>query len=70
MPENIIEVIGHQGPHPEQLHKLVFDRLTAETKGLIANTPEYKAAVTNTLNEIGKDAQTKGTLVNKLITKQ
>jgi hypothetical protein len=36
----------------------------------MANTPEYKAAVTNTLKAIGNEAQTKGTVVNKLLTEK
>ena len=69
-PENLVEVINHYGPHPEEYHQLVLDRLNGATRGLAANTPEYKAAVTNTLKAIGNEAQTKGTVVNKLLTEK
>ena len=66
--ENLVNVLNHKGPHPEAYHKLVFDRLTTATQGLKANTAAYKTAVTNTLQGIGKEAQTSGSTVNKLLT--
>jgi hypothetical protein len=66
--ENIVNVIGHYGPHPEAYHNLVFERLTKATAGIKANTAAYKTAVTNTLQTIGQEAQTAGSAVNKLIT--
>ena len=67
--ENLVNVLNHKGPHPEAYHQLVFDRLTSATQGLKANTAAYKTAVTNTLQTIGKEAQTVGSTVNKLLTK-
>ncbi|HEY4197938.1 MAG TPA: AHH domain-containing protein, partial [Mucilaginibacter sp.] len=67
--ENLVEVINHAGPHPEAYHQLVFDRLTAATIGLPTNSSIYTAAVSQTLQAIGKEAQTIGSQVNILLTK-
>jgi hypothetical protein len=69
-PENIVDIINHKGPHPQEYHELVFSRLRKATIGLKPQTDAYKSAVVNTLQEIGKEAQTLNTQVNKLLTKQ
>ena len=65
---NKIEVIGHKGPHPDEYHQVVFDRLTAATKGLEGEA--YKKAFDNTLEVLTKEVSTAGTQLNKLVTKQ
>jgi hypothetical protein len=70
--ENLVKVLDHQGPHPEEYHKLVWQRLTRATKGLNPKTQftKFRNAVINTLMKIAKEAQTPGTRVNLLITKK
>jgi hypothetical protein len=67
-PANLVEVLNHRGPHPEAYHRLVLDRLTNATTGLKPFTNDYSNAVTGTLQAIGKEVQTVGTEVNKLLT--
>jgi hypothetical protein len=65
---NKIEVIGHKGPHPDEYHQAVFDRLQSATKGL--EGAEYKKAFESTLEVLKKEVSTAGTELNKLVTKQ
>ena len=67
--ENIVSVLNHQGPHPEEYHQYIYDRLLKALKNLKPNTVKYKETLIKTLNDIGKKAQTPGSYVNKLITK-
>lgn len=53
-PENIVEVVDHVGPHPQEYHELVLERLTNATEGIKPYSPEYKEAVTKALEQIGK----------------
>ncbi len=39
------------------------------TEDKTTGTPEYKEALTKTLKELAKECQTRGTYLNKLITK-
>jgi RHS repeat-associated protein len=65
---NKIEVIGHKGPHPEEYHQAIFDRLQSATKGL--EGAEYKKAFESTLQTLKNEVSTAGTALNKLVTKQ
>lgn len=67
--ENIVRVLDHQGPHPDEYHKYVYDKLIRATKKLRPYTAKYRNAVIKTLEDFGKDCQTPGSYVNKLITK-
>ena len=66
--ENLVAVPGHRGPHPAAYHQYVYDRLDGATIGLRANTPEYKRAVTYTLDQIKQEAVTPGSRVNGWLT--
>ncbi|QNM95561.1 RHS repeat-associated core domain-containing protein [Chitinimonas koreensis] len=65
---NKIAVLGHKGPHPEAYHQAIFDRLTSATNGL--NGHAYREALQLELRALGKEIQTPGSLLNKLVTKQ
>lgn len=65
---NKINVPGHKGPHPDEYHEAVFDRLQNAIKGL--DGVEYKKAFDNTLESLQKEVSTKGTELNKMITKE
>lgn len=67
-PDNLVELAGHFGPHPEAYHRIVFQRLQAATKGLDQGTPGYREAVLSTLRALGKEIRTPGTELNRLIT--
>ena len=65
---NKIEVFGHKGPHPDEYHQAIFDRLQSATKGL--EGAGYKKTFENTLEILKKEVSTSGTELNKLVTKQ
>ncbi|CAG9241907.1 Filamentous hemagglutinin [Burkholderia diffusa] len=67
---NKVLVDGHVGPHPQEYHDTVFNRLTDAVFGLQPKTPEYANALRNELNAIGKEIQTPGTPLNKMVTKK
>ncbi|WP_394003239.1 hemagglutinin repeat-containing protein [Luteimonas sp. WGS1318] len=66
--ENLVEVPGHRGPHPEAYHQHVYGRLDQATRGLTPNTSEYNLAVTGTLNRIKSEAVIRGSQINKWLT--
>ena len=65
---NQIWVAGHKGPHPQEYHREVFDRLEQVTEGKTGNA--YTQAFQNELAKIGKEIQTPGTKLNNLVTKK
>lgn len=67
-PENEVRVAGHRGPHPEDYHSAVFERLTVATRGLSGD--EYSAAFRAELSVIRVEVATPGTHFNRLVTGQ
>jgi hypothetical protein len=59
-------VLDHQGPRPEAYHETIYGRLLQATKGLKGQA--FKDAVKMTLDELGKECQTAGSMLNWLIT--
>jgi hypothetical protein len=64
---NKVFVEGHYGPHPAEYHKAIFTRLLEATEGLKGK--DYIKAFEKTLDVLGKEVSTKGTELNKLLTK-
>jgi hypothetical protein len=64
---NLVDVVGHSGPHPEA-NQYVYDALVNAVKGLARKSPEYKQAIIDTLRKLGNDCATPGTKLNGLIT--
>ncbi|MCY1376746.1 hypothetical protein D9M69_642600 [compost metagenome] len=64
---NKVWVAGHQGPHPQEYHALVYQRLK-NLESLPADA--YQQAFKEELTKIGQEIQTPGTRMNKLVTKQ
>jgi hypothetical protein len=62
---NIIDVLGHEGPHPAY-NAIVYDQLTAAVQGLEGDA--YRDAIQSELRSIAQETQTPGTLLNKLAT--
>lgn len=64
---NKVWVEGYRGPHLQEYHEVVFERLNA-----LRAPPamEYQKAFKNELDKIGKEIQTSGTYLNKLLTKK
>ncbi|WP_425628493.1 AHH domain-containing protein [Vibrio neptunius] len=67
---NKVAIPGHKGPHPEAYHSYVHKELLSATRGLKANSDEYRNAVTGTLDRIKTEATTVGSQVNRWLTKQ
>lgn len=65
---NKVWVAGHQGPHPQEYHREVFDRLVEVTQGKSGDA--YTQAFQRELAKIGKEIQTPGTKLNNLVTKK
>ncbi len=63
-------VEGHKGPHPQEYHDAVFERLGTATEGIPRNTPEYKSALSTALEQIKVEITTPGTKLNNLVTKK
>ena len=64
-PLNKVLVEGHYGPHPTA-NKYVFEALQKATTGLQGQA--YGTAFRQRLAELGTEAQTPGTPLNKLVT--
>ncbi|MBT9160879.1 MAG: hypothetical protein DDT26_02175 [Dehalococcoidia bacterium] len=65
---NKVWVAGHQGPHPVEYHREVFRRLELATRGRTGDA--YSNALRNELSTIGREIQTPGSDLNKLVTKK
>ena len=65
---NKVHIPGHAGPHPEEYHQIIFDRLTQATKGL--SGAKYKEKLLEELAMLATEATTIGTKLNNLLTKK
>lgn len=68
-PENIVRVEGHKGPHPQAYHDLVFRRLDAAT-ARCRTVVECRNLLTSMLRQLAREATTRGTDINKLLTER
>jgi A nuclease family of the HNH/ENDO VII superfamily with conserved AHH len=66
IPENKVYVVGHHGPHPDESHEYVFNKLSQSVEGLDGD--DYKVALEAALKEASEEAQTVGSYLNKLLT--
>lgn len=64
---NLVEVAGHQGPHPEEYHRLVYRRLSEATNRFAPGSPEYRSALVTELGRLAKEIGTPGTRLNLLV---
>ena len=67
-PANLVRVVGHQGPHPQEYHQLVWEELSLATKGVAANSPAFREALRKALAKLAKEIQTPRTRLNQLVT--
>ncbi|WP_163781667.1 AHH domain-containing protein [Myxococcus vastator] len=67
-PENIIQVQGHKGPHPQEYHELVFERLQGATAGC-RQVAACRKALTTELQRLAREAVTRGSEMNRLLTR-
>ncbi|WP_141325551.1 AHH domain-containing protein [Myxococcus sp. AB025B] len=66
-PENIVEVRGHKGPHSQEYHQLVFDRLRGATQ-TCRTVEACRRALTAELRQMATEVATKGTELHRLVT--
>ncbi|NMO19374.1 AHH domain-containing protein [Pyxidicoccus fallax] len=67
--ENIVDVDGHNGPHPQEYHELIFRRLSAATAGC-RTVVACREALTAELRTLAEEAVTRGSDINKLLTRR
>ena len=65
---NKIRVPGHKGPHPQEYHERIYDRLDKATDGLEGDA--YRKALEDELEQIKKDVITPGHPLNKMLRKE
>jgi hypothetical protein len=65
---NIVYLRGHKGPHPEEYHNEIFERLTRALKGCRPGA-ECRARLVEELDKIAGDVCTPGSKLHKLATR-
>jgi hypothetical protein len=68
-PANKVRVKGHQGPHPQEYHERIYERLDEATKGC-RSIQECQKALTAELHRLAKQISTEGTSLNKLVIRR
>jgi hypothetical protein len=67
-PANKVRVKGHQGPHPQEYHERIHERLDEATKGC-SSIEQCRKALTAELERLAKQISTEDTTLNKLVTR-
>ncbi|CAG2149643.1 hemagglutinin repeat-containing protein [Cupriavidus numazuensis] len=67
---NKVMVEGHKGPHPQEYHEAVYERLDGAVQGIRRGTPEYENALRSALEKIKIEIATPGTNLNSWVTKK
>ncbi|HYO56391.1 AHH domain-containing protein [Archangium sp.] len=68
-PANIVYLVGHQGPHPEEYHQEIYDRLN-DAVSTCQTRAECKRKLIEALDKIAGDICKPGSTLNKLLTKK
>jgi HNH/ENDO VII superfamily nuclease len=68
-PANIVHLVGHLGPHPEEYHKAIY-RLLREAVSNCQTQAECKRKLIETLDKIASDICAPDSKFNKLLTKK
>lgn len=68
--DNLVNVPGHKGPHPQVYHEYVYKQLDDATSGLSKGTQAYTDAVKAALAKLKIEATTPGSQVNNWLTKK
>ncbi|MFL5344065.1 MAG: AHH domain-containing protein [Hyalangium sp.] len=66
-PENIVSVEGHQGPHPQRYHEIIYERID-EALAECRTIAECRANLTDALRKLAREITTPGTELNRLVT--
>jgi hypothetical protein len=65
--ENIVPIPGHKGPHPQEYHGLVHERLYDATRAC-RKVSECREALIRALRRLAAETSTPGTRLNRLVT--
>ncbi|MBN9686001.1 MULTISPECIES: AHH domain-containing protein [unclassified Corallococcus] len=65
--ENVVEVPGHRGPHPEEYHRTVYKRLYEATEDCRTVTT-CRTAIEEALRRLAREVATPGSDLNLLVT--
>jgi len=65
--ENIVPIRGHKGPHPQQYHDIVYERLRGAL-GECSTIVECRGRLTGALKRLANEIATPGTELNSLVT--
>jgi A nuclease family of the HNH/ENDO VII superfamily with conserved AHH/Possible hemagglutinin (DUF637)/Pre-toxin domain with VENN motif len=68
--DNLVNVPGHKGPHPQAYHEYVYKQLDDATTGLSKGTQAYTDAVKAALAKLKIEATTPSNQVNNWLTKK
>ncbi|WNG42988.1 hypothetical protein F0U60_01925 [Archangium minus] len=68
-PANIVHLIGHVGPHPEEYHQKVYERLQLAL-GQCGTKAECRSRLTAELDQLAADICKPGSRLNKLATRK
>ncbi|HYO57046.1 AHH domain-containing protein [Archangium sp.] len=66
--ENLVYLKGHKGPHPEEYHSEVYQRLE-EALGECRTVAQCRSRLVQALKELADDVCTPGSLLHQLVTK-
>ncbi len=67
-PANIVRVKGHKGPHPQEYHEEVFQRLSDATQRC-SSVQQCREALTAELRRLAREIATEGSDLHKLVTR-
>lgn len=67
-PANRVYLAGHRGPHPEEYHREIYQRLEAALSGCRA-VSECKSRLVDELRKIRNEVCTPGSLLHRLLTR-
>ncbi|WP_306663410.1 AHH domain-containing protein [Myxococcus sp. CA039A] len=67
-PANIVNIKGHQGPHPQAYHKEVHKRLLEATEDC-RTMQQCREALTTELRRLAREVSKEGSKLNKLVTR-
>nr|WP_244237378.1 AHH domain-containing protein [Corallococcus llansteffanensis] len=67
-PANIVKVKGHKGPHPQEYHEEVLNRLFTATRSC-RSMQQCRQALTMELERLAQEISTEGTELYKLVTR-
>jgi hypothetical protein len=67
-PANKVHIKGHRGPHPQEYHEEVYERLDRATS-VCRTTQQCQQALTAELRRLAQEISTPGSRLNKVVTR-